>query len=179
MDDRGDRRSQWTVIRRCVMLVARLLKSPASNAELLAIVSVDENVPKDVLQKRFENDRQRLRELGCKIHYRREEDLYELSDAGIFQELIDAVSRENRKSKKGVIAPETFIRVYQSSETIEEVQQRLGLTGTEINARAHAYRRHGVNLKQIQRGGRRKKNDWSVLARLAESVMEDKSDGND
>ncbi|MBL8134919.1 MAG: WYL domain-containing protein [Anaerolineae bacterium] len=79
------RRSQWEVIDRCLSLLLRLMHGTASGSELREIVADkaeafgDGELSAGALDKRFEEDRSRLRSFfGCDITYDRSDDSYTL-----------------------------------------------------------------------------------------------------
>ena len=90
---RGDRHSQWEVFDRCYALLLRLMCGSAHSEELLQIVESEirenhESVSLSSTQKRFEEDRRRLRNWFCaEIEYDRREDSYTLTN--IHRPLID------------------------------------------------------------------------------------------
>ena len=84
--------------------------------------------------------------------------------------------RKVRKSnKKREWTWESFIQAWQSSESYEEVLQKLGFEDTQqersfIGVKASYARKKGIELKKLQRKPRSSKIDWSGLAELAKSV---------
>lgn len=77
------RNSQWRVIERCMQLLLQLLRAPAHTDQLLDLVrqhsESDEDISDSALRKRFENDRQRLREwFGCDLAFDHRSGIYEL-----------------------------------------------------------------------------------------------------
>ncbi|MCC7452333.1 MAG: WYL domain-containing protein [Anaerolineae bacterium] len=87
------RRSQWDVLERCLAILQRLLRAPASSDELLRIIwekaeEAEEKLSRSAALKRFEEDRRRLREtFGCDIQFERSTELYVLR--GMDRALID------------------------------------------------------------------------------------------
>jgi predicted DNA-binding transcriptional regulator YafY len=65
---RGRRESQWLVMRRCLAIICRAQRSPASQGELIqAVLDQEESdaygeVEGEALQRRFENDLRRIRD---------------------------------------------------------------------------------------------------------------------
>ena len=87
--NRGAPESTWEVVRRCLAIALRLQGGPATKAELLAVsrqsVPPHEKKTADTLSaasKRFDNDRQRLAELGFVLVYDRSRKLYALGEEG-------------------------------------------------------------------------------------------------
>jgi predicted DNA-binding transcriptional regulator YafY len=80
---------QTVVIPRRLAILQRLMRAPASSADLLQIVADhDHDLPPSRIQKRFEEDRKHLREVfGCDLYYNRATDQYELR--GMDRALID------------------------------------------------------------------------------------------
>lgn len=72
------------------------------------------------------------------------------------------------------ISPEQFIYIWQTSESVDEVQQKTGLTVEVIYSRSTSYRREGVPLKKFQRrSAKTNKRNWGALASYAESLNTD------
>lgn len=85
---RGNSSGKWHVLRRCMRIVERLLYADATTAELEDIVSEGVDVPQGALERRFEEDRKRLRELlNCTLIYDWGRQKYTLADAGVFERL--------------------------------------------------------------------------------------------
>ena len=88
-DSAKDRRSQWYVIDRCMTLLLRLMREPASSSELLQTV-VDKAYHQEgkrlsvgAAARRFEEDRTRLRTwFECEITYDRATECYLLKSIG-------------------------------------------------------------------------------------------------
>jgi|TARA_R110000824_G_scaffold23764_1_gene84558 hypothetical protein len=69
----------------------------------------------------------------------------------------------------------SFVEAWQSSESYEEVLQKLGFEDTPkersfIGVKASYARKKGVELKKLPRKPRASKVDWNSLAQLANSV---------
>lgn len=81
------RRSQWEVFDRCLTLLLRLMREPATSDELLRIV-IDkaedgEHLSRSSVGKRFEEDRSRLRNwFECELKYDRSTNQYALVHSG-------------------------------------------------------------------------------------------------
>jgi hypothetical protein len=60
------------------------------------------------------------------------------------------------------IPPLEFIEAWQTSSTVGEVAEKLGVERGSVLSRAHVYRKKGVPLKQIA-----KPYDWPLLAEFA------------
>lgn len=72
------------------------------------------------------------------------------------------------------VSPEQFIYAWQTSESVDEVQQKTGLTVEVIYSRSTSYRREGVPLKKFpRRSAKANKRDWGALASYAESFNTD------
>lgn len=66
------------------------------------------------------------------------------------------------------ISAEEFIRIWQTSESREEVIRRTGMTSTTVSHRVKSYRARGVPLKIFKLRGCYK--DWDALRDLARSL---------
>jgi len=84
---RGKRDSEWLVIRRCLAMMHRLQRGPASREALLEAVIAQEgpdaygDAQGPALQRRFENDLARIRErLGVEVHFDRTLQAYIIAD---------------------------------------------------------------------------------------------------
>jgi hypothetical protein len=53
------------------------------------------------------------------------------------------------------VSPEAFIRAWQTSQTPQEVADRLKMPKPIVLARASKYRREGVTLKKMKKGPKR------------------------
>lgn len=69
------------------------------------------------------------------------------------------------------IKPEDFCRAWQTSDSPQEVAEKLGMPKAIVLARASAYRSDGVNLKKMKRRSRRTL-DIEGLNRLVEAINE-------
>jgi len=83
----GQRESHWLVIRRCLAIVRRLQRGPATREDLLEAVYRSEGegayglAKGRALKKRFENDLQRIRSnLYIKVGYNRKDKTYYIQD---------------------------------------------------------------------------------------------------
>lgn len=82
------RRSTWLVLRRCLTILHRLMHGQASRQELLQIIyddsiATDEDITHREAKRRFEQDRERLRnEFGVELEYSRQSDEYLLLHIG-------------------------------------------------------------------------------------------------
>src|SRR5689334_12912126 len=77
------RRNTWSVVERCLSLLIRLTRGPATTDELLEIIQnymdYGEDIDRNALLNRFEDDRQKLREVfGCVLDYDAAEGTYTL-----------------------------------------------------------------------------------------------------
>jgi len=77
------RRNTWSVVERCMALLVRLTRGPASTSELLQIIESygdhAENSSTELLSKRLEKDLQKLRtHFGCVVDYNRSANCYVL-----------------------------------------------------------------------------------------------------
>ncbi len=84
---RGTRESHWLVIRRCLAILRRLQRGPASREALISAVLLAEEdeayggVDGKVLNKRFDNDLRRIRKhLGVEIAFDRKRGVYNIKD---------------------------------------------------------------------------------------------------
>ena len=66
------------------------------------------------------------------------------------------------------ISPEEFVKIWQSSKTLFEVSERMGLSKKIASARAGYYRSKGVPLKHFK-----KPIAWDALADLAEKTLKE------
>ena len=87
--------------------------------------------------------------------------------------LLNYANGEEKMSKKD-ISPEEFIRVWCTSESLEEVANQTGKTPKSLSVRASQYRRKGVALKKFTRGGGQPRHDWNRLAALVDEMQESK-----
>lgn len=79
----NQRQSQWIVFERCLALLRRLMRGTAKTDELLRIVEQhaddDQSTTASSVEKRFEKDRERLKEFfGVQLRYDRSERAYRL-----------------------------------------------------------------------------------------------------
>ena len=82
----------------------------------------------------------------------------------------DTVSETKRKRAPSVRAKD-FIRIYNSSESFDEVVEKTGLARHTVMQRASEYRRkHGINMRKFPQSAT-ERNDWKELAEFAESVL--------
>ena len=51
------------------------------------------------------------------------------------------------------VTPERFVTVWQSADDVDEVCKRLGMTKAAAVGRAARYRKRGIALKMMARGG--------------------------
>ena len=84
---RGKRESHWLVIRRCLAIIRRVQRGPASRDELIKAVLTQEgadaygNAQGDTLYRRLENDLQRIRNiLQVDVYFSRQEGGYIIRD---------------------------------------------------------------------------------------------------
>jgi predicted DNA-binding transcriptional regulator YafY len=84
---RGRRESQWLVICRCLAIICRAQRGPASREELIEAVRLQEGpaaygeVEDEALHRRFENDLWRIRDkLGIKLYFDRRAGGYVIKD---------------------------------------------------------------------------------------------------
>lgn len=76
------RSGQWEVFRRCIAIITRLESGPATRQELIHLAYP--HVPPSAVQKRFENDLNRLRNsLDVEIVYERSDRVYRLGATGL------------------------------------------------------------------------------------------------
>lgn len=66
---------------------------------------------------------------------------------------------------RAVTSPEDFVRIWQTSDTIEEVCEKSKMNLNRARSRAANYRKKGVKLKHF---GRAYVNDWDALAKVAD-----------
>ena len=85
-----NRESQWLVIRRCLAIICRLQRGPASKEELLQAVLAQEgpsaygDAQGRALQRRLENDLARIKyNLGIEIRYSRKDNCYFIRDSDL------------------------------------------------------------------------------------------------
>lgn len=60
------------------------------------------------------------------------------------------MAKKGRDRRNYTISPEQFVRTWQTSKTIAEVGEKLGMPKPIVYARAHKYRREGVKLKKMK-----------------------------
>lgn len=63
-----------------------------------------------------------------------------------------------------------FVKIWQASTSVSEVERRTGMSRQAINSKLHLFRRNGVPLKSMPRVRNR---DWSKLAELAKKCLEE------
>ena len=73
---------------------------------------------------------------------------------------------------------ETFVRTWQSSSTVEEVAQKLGMPASIANARAGGYRKKGINLKMMSKRENPHKLDIEKLNQLAQDTLVERSEAS-
>ena len=67
------------------------------------------------------------------------------------------VATKTRKKRTSYsVAPETFVEVWNSSTSTNEVAERTGMPKNICQARAAVYRRKGVDLKKMDRANPRR-----------------------
>lgn len=66
--------------------------------------------------------------------------------------------------KEPIVSTEEFIRIWQTSTSIDEVVEKTGMKRKSVPSRAVRLRRRGVMLKYMQKPHEQ---DWEYLARLA------------
>ena len=82
----------------------------------------------------------------------------------------DTVSEPKRKRAPSVRAKD-FIRIYNSSESFDEVVEKTGLARHTVMQRASEYRRkHGIPMRKFPQTAT-ERNDWAELADFAQSVL--------
>ena len=83
--------------------------------------------------------------------------------------------------KRKRITPETFVTTWQTSNSVDEFCERTGMKRNSATVRASYYRKKGVALKKMNRGGGsgRKPLDVELLNQLisasSEEVVEEES----
>jgi response regulator of citrate/malate metabolism len=77
---------------------------------------------------------------------------------------------KNGKARKAEVTAENFVRAWQTSETIEEVCQKTGMTRISCRQRAYQLRKKEVPLKKVVGGIGGRKVDYDALKKLAESL---------
>jgi len=71
------------------------------------------------------------------------------------------------------LTPETFVTVWQLSESLDEFCERTGMKRNSAAVRASSYRKKGVALKKMKRGaGGRKPLDVQLLNQLISASEE-------
>lgn len=78
------------------------------------------------------------------------------------------MSKKSRKSYN--VPPETFVAVWQSSNSAQEAADRLGMPKDIAQARASGYRNEGVRLKMMPRGAVTRKLSVPALNRLIDDL---------
>jgi hypothetical protein len=71
------------------------------------------------------------------------------------------------------VSPEEFVRAWQTSETAQEVADKLKMPKPIVLARASGYRKDGIHLKKMKRGPKRAL-DVDALNRLIEQLDREK-----
>jgi hypothetical protein len=72
-----------------------------------------------------------------------------------------------RRSK---VSPKEFIKVWQTSHSLDEVIAKIGVDKKVVRSRAIYYREKGVPLKKLVGPY---KNDWEALAEYAAELLEE------
>ena len=72
-----------------------------------------------------------------------------------------------KKYKSSGVTPEEFIKVWQTSKTLDEVAERTGIEKNAAAAKASGYRKKRVPLKRFK-----EPLDWERLAELAKEIKE-------
>lgn len=84
----------------------------------------------------------------------------------------DIGSGEKRKRAQSVRARD-FIRIYNSSTSVDEVVEKTGLARHTVMQRASEYRRkHGITMRRFPHSAV-ERNNWAELAAFADSVLEE------
>ncbi len=63
------------------------------------------------------------------------------------------------------VTAEAFVEAWQTSDTLDEIVERTGLTHRHASSRASFYRKNGIPLKMF----RRTHLDWETLAEIAKN----------
>ena len=71
-------------------------------------------------------------------------------------------------------SPEEFIRVWQSSESLDAVASNFSVDKSVVSRRANSYRKRGVALKKFSE--RHSAEKWQKLSSLADSLITPASD---
>lgn len=144
----GQRQSEWKVLRRCILIVARLLKASATGNELLELVYQDEEISYETALRRFEEDRARLRNIGCVLHYDRHNDRYSLESAGVFDAIIEgAFAYQSQKIPiEGVFA---MHKEYRSGMSRTEIGRKWNIAPNNVAA---LFKKHGLKLRSVAEG---------------------------
>ncbi len=150
---RGDRHSKTEVFDRCYALLVRLMRGSATSAELLTIIDskareYGDDLPQSAIQKRFEEDRRRLREwFYVEFAYDRGEDTYTFASA--HRALIDlptealrglaflkaTFSNDESVMRTEVIALLEFIQKLLPDQRQHEVERERGLIEVSLQPR--------------------------------------------
>ena len=63
-------------------------------------------------------------------------------------------AREKKPRQRYSVDAPTFIKIWQTSNSVNEVSERTGIPAPICHARASSYRAAGVQIKSMPRGGR-------------------------
>ena len=77
------------------------------------------------------------------------------------------MAKEKKKHTDYKVSPEAFVVAWNSCETAHEVAKKTGMPVPIVHARASNYRKAGITLKKLARGGEGKRLDISALNALA------------
>lgn len=88
-----------------------------------------------------------------------------LIGAGVYH---PQAAEKEKNANKASVSDEEFIRIWQTSRSVREVETKTGLSRQAVNIRSHSMRKHGVPLKKMERVGK----DWSRLIELAKQFEE-------
>lgn len=78
----------------------------------------------------------------------------------------------NGEKRMANIKAEDFVRIWCTSDNLDEVQARTGKSRKALSVRASQYRRKGVNLPKFIRGSRKPTTDWNKLAAMVDEIQE-------
>lgn len=80
---------------------------------------------------------------------------------------------KEKRSRATSVPAKDFIRIYNSSASVDEVVEKTGLARHTVMQRASEFRRkHGIKMRRFPQS-MPARNDWEELAAFAEQVLEE------
>ena len=73
-------------------------------------------------------------------------------------------------SRNRFVTPEEFIRIWQTSDSLNQFAEKSGMTPSSARTRYHTYLKNGIMLKKYPRQASGKRLDYVALNELALSL---------